>query len=234
MKLRHPLLISFAARIVAWFIRLWVGLCRYKYVPLGPWLNPTAVDLDRRYIFAFWHENLLAPARFHGRPNIHVLISNHADGELIAQVANRLSMKTIRGSTTRGGVEALRTIIRMPEGHVVVTPDGPRGPRRQVQMGMIYLASRTGMPIVCWGVGFDRPWRAKSWDRFCLPRPFHRAVSVTSQPIVVPTDAGRDILEQYRLRVQEQMDYCAEQAERIAAGQMVVSGDAKLAERSAA
>lgn len=216
MKLRHPFVIALAARVIAWFIRVWVGTCRYRYIALGPRLNPTQVDLGRRYIFAFWHENLLAPARFHGRPNIHVLISKHADGELIAQVAQRLSMKTIRGSTTRGGVEALRTIIKMPDGHVVLTPDGPRGPRRRVQPGLIYLAAKTGLPIVCWGVGYNCPWRAKSWDRFCVPRPFHRAVSVTSDPIVVPADVDRETLEQYRVRVQEQMDFCAEQAEALA------------------
>lgn len=216
MKIRNPHLIFIAARIVTWIIRLWIGTCRYRYVNLGPWLNPTKVKLDRRYIFAFWHENLLVPARFHCRPNIHVLISTHADGELIAQVAQHLTMKTIRGSTTRGGVEALRTIMKMPSGHVVFTPDGPRGPRRQVQPGMIYLAAKTGMPIVCWGVGCHRPWRAKSWDRFCLPRPFHRAVSVTAEPITVPRDANRDQLEHYRNLVQQQMDFCSAEAERLA------------------
>jgi lysophospholipid acyltransferase (LPLAT)-like uncharacterized protein len=228
------LLISLAARVVAWFIRIWVGLCRYRYVPLGPPLELTKPGFTGRYIFAFWHENLLIPAYHYSRPNVYILISKHADGEMIAQVSKRLTMQIIRGSTTRGGIEALRGVMRIADGgHLAITPDGPRGPRRQVQMGMIFLASRTGMPIVCWGVGFDRPWRAKSWDRFCVPRPFHKAVSVTTHPIVVPPDADRATLEQYRIRVQEQMDYCAEQAERIAAGKSVVSRDAESAERSA-
>jgi lysophospholipid acyltransferase (LPLAT)-like uncharacterized protein len=228
MKLRHPLLISLAARVIARFIRMWMSLCNYKYVPLGPSLELTKQRFSGRYIFAFWHENLLIPAYHYSRPNVYVLISKHADGELIAQVSERLTMKTVRGSTTRGGVEALRGVMRIEDGgHLAITPDGPRGPRRQVQLGLIFLAAKTGMPIVCWGVGFDRPWRAKSWDRFCLPRPFHKAVSVTSQPIVVPSDADRETLEQYRIRVQEQMDYCAEHAERIAAGQIPVSRDAQ-------
>jgi lysophospholipid acyltransferase (LPLAT)-like uncharacterized protein len=231
MKLRNPLLISLAARIIASFIRIWVGTCRYHYVTLGPWLNPTKVDLDRRYIFAFWHENLLGVAQNHGRPNIHVLISKHADGELIAQVAQHLSMRTIRGSSTRGGVEALRTIIKMPNGHIAVTPDGPRGPRRRVQSGLVFLAAKTSMPVVCWGVGYDRPWRAKSWDRFCVPRPFHSIVGVSSSPIVVPRDADRDMLEKYREKIQQQMDYCAEQAELMAAGKLPIC---RAAQRRAA
>ena len=57
------------------------------------------------------------------------------------------------------------------QAHLVITPDGPRGPRRQVQAGMVYLAARTGVPIVPVGIGYDRPWRTKSWDRFAVPRP---------------------------------------------------------------
>lgn len=235
MKLRHPLLISLAARIVARFIRIWVGLCKYQYVPLGPPLELTKPGFLGRYIFAFWHENLLIPAYHYSRPNVYILISKHADGELIAQVSKRLTMQIIRGSTTRGGIEALRGVMSIADGgHLAITPDGPRGPRRQVQPGMIFMASRTGMPIVCWGVGFDRPWRAKSWDRFCIPKPFRRAVSVSSHPIVVPRDADRETLERFRLIVQEQMDHCAEQAEQIAAGTLTVSRDAEPAKRSAA
>src|SRR5207237_8359267 len=97
MKLRHPLLISLAARVVARFIRIWVGTCRYRYVPLGPPLEPSKPGFKGRYIFAFWHENLLIPAHHYSRPNIHVLISKHADGELISQVSERLTMNTGRG-----------------------------------------------------------------------------------------------------------------------------------------
>ncbi len=229
MKLRHPLLISMAARVIAWSIRRWMGLCKYQYVPLGPPLELTQPGFTGRYIYAFWHENLLIPAYHYSRPNVYVLISKHADGELVAQVSHWLTMKTVRGSTTRGGIEALRGVMRIEDGgHLAITPDGPRGPRRQVQLGSVFLASRTGMPIVAWGVGFDRPWRIKSWDRFCLPRPFRKAISVTSQPIVVPRDADRDILEQYRQIVQHEMDRCAEHAERVA-----VSRDPELAEGSA-
>jgi lysophospholipid acyltransferase (LPLAT)-like uncharacterized protein len=88
------------------------------------------------------------------------------------------------------------------DGHLAITPDGPRGPRRQVQPGVVYLAARLGLPIVPFGVGYDRPWRAKSWDRFAVPRPASRAVLLTDQSISVPPDTGSTMLEDYRLRVE--------------------------------
>jgi hypothetical protein len=122
-----------------------------------------------------------------------------------------------RGSTTRGGVEAIRRLLT--EGkhqHLAMTPDGPRGPRRRVQQGMIYLAARTGLPIVPVGFGFHRPWRLRSWDRFALPRPWSRGTCVTSAPIFVPAEVGKDQLETYRSQVESAMEVVSEAAEQWA------------------
>jgi lysophospholipid acyltransferase (LPLAT)-like uncharacterized protein len=120
---------------------------------------------------------MLLPAYHYARPDIKVLISTHADGQLIAEACQRLGFALARGSSTRGGVEAVRDMLRANDTHLAVTPDGPRGPRRRVQAGVVYLAARTGLPIVPVGFAARRPWRAKSWDRFAVPRPFSRAVT---------------------------------------------------------
>jgi lysophospholipid acyltransferase (LPLAT)-like uncharacterized protein len=143
----------------------------------------------------------LLPAFLYGRPDIAVLVSQHADGQLIAGVAEQLGFATVRGSTTRGASEAGRRLLRR-DGHLAITPDGPRGPRRQVQTGVVYLAAKLGLPIVPFGVGYDQPWRAKSWDRFAIPRPGSRAVLVTDQAMFVPADADRTMLEEHRRRVE--------------------------------
>src|SRR5205807_4997169 len=126
----------------------------------------------------------------------------------LGSLITSLGMGMVEGSATRGGIEAVRKLTREhhPWRHLAVTPDGPRGPRRVVQPGIVYVASRTGMRIVPAGVGYRRPWRAGSWDRFALPKPFSRARCLTAEPIAVPGSLRSTELEPYRLRVQAEMD----------------------------
>jgi lysophospholipid acyltransferase (LPLAT)-like uncharacterized protein len=217
MKLRHPTLIRAAARAGAALIRCWIGSLRLHYCPLGADVDPRRPGYSGRYVYAFWHETLLLPANHFGGAGAYTLISRHADGELIAQVCQRLGIQAVRGSSTRGGVEAVRRLLKLTGPfRVGATPDGPRGPRRQVQPGLVYLASRLGVPIVPTGFGFERPWRMRSWDRFAVPRPFTRATCVTAEPVVVPPDAGRELLEEYRGHVEAVMHDVTAAAERWA------------------
>jgi lysophospholipid acyltransferase (LPLAT)-like uncharacterized protein len=214
MKIRSPWLIWLAALVGASLIRLWIGSVRYRYHPLGPCFDPHRLGIKGRFIYAFWHENILLPLYHYGLPEVHVLVSQHADGEIIAEICRRLNFSLIRGSTTRGGVEAMRQMVRVGStAHVAITPDGPRGPRRCLQPGTIQLASRTGMPIVPFGIGFQKAKRLKSWDRFALPRIGSLATCVTGWPITVPADLDRDQVEKYRLRVQEELDRLTRLAE---------------------
>jgi hypothetical protein len=204
MKIRNPLLIRAASWLGAQLVRGWMRTIRCHYRPLGPNLDPRQEGMTARYIYAFWHENMLLPLSQYARPDIHVLISKHADGQLIAQLARHLGFAVVHGSTTREGIKAVRQMLRLSQNaHLAFTPDGPRGPRRQVQPGLVYLASRTGLPIVPAGIGFARAWRMRSWDRFAVPRPFSWMTCVTPEPIVVPAEADRDELEIYRRRVED-------------------------------
>jgi lysophospholipid acyltransferase (LPLAT)-like uncharacterized protein len=217
MKVRHPWLIKFAGYLIALLVRVWIATLSYRYHWLDENLNPHRRGLRGRYIYIFWHENLLLPLYHYGRSDIWVLISEHADGQLITEVCRHLRFRTVAGSSTRGGVRAIRRMLRLSvHAHLAITPDGPRGPRREVQLGLVYLAARTGLPIVPVGIGYYRPWRAKSWDRFALPRPFSRGNSVTAQPIVVPTDSGKEQLETYRRQIESVMDRVTALAEHWA------------------
>jgi lysophospholipid acyltransferase (LPLAT)-like uncharacterized protein len=104
----------------------------------------------RHLILAFWHaQQLMIPFGYRG-PGSHVLISQHADGEIIARVIARFGHEAVRGSSTRGGAGALRTLIKLGRSgrDLVVTPDGPKGPRQVAKAGVAQLAKATGMPIV--------------------------------------------------------------------------------------
>jgi lysophospholipid acyltransferase (LPLAT)-like uncharacterized protein len=214
MKLRHPFLIKTCGFAAAWAVRLWIGTVRYRYRPLGPNMDPNQARFQGRYIYAFWHENLLVPAYQYGRPDIWVLISQHADGQLIAETCRHLRFKAVRGSTTRGGIEALRTMVKKGQhSHLAITPDGPRGPRRQVQLGLIYMAAKTGLPIVPIGFCHDNAWRLRSWDRFAVPKPWSLSTCVTTDLISVPQDVDKAGLEHYRCRVQSALDLATATAE---------------------
>lgn len=217
MKIRNPTIIKLIGFFGSWFIRLWMATVRYRYRPLGRNVDPWRPDLDGRYIYAFWHENMLVPAYKYGRPDIWVLISQHADGQMIAEVCRHLGFQLVRGSTTRGGAEAVRQMLKLGrEAHLAITPDGPRGPRRQVQAGLIYLAARTGLPIIPIGIGFRSAWRMRSWDRFAVPRPWSFAGCVTAEPINIPPDVDKEQLDQYRLQVEQTMLHVTEVAEQWA------------------
>jgi lysophospholipid acyltransferase (LPLAT)-like uncharacterized protein len=199
MRLRHPALIRAAGVAGSWMLRLWHWTVPFSCQSLGLDVDPRRVPPNQRYLYAFWHEYLLIPTGHFGHANVCALISLHSDGQLITEVARGLGFSAVRGSTTRGGSEAVRGLLRASaHSHLAVTPDGPRGPRRVVQQGLVYLASRARLPVVPMGFGLVRPWRARSWDQMALPRPGCRATCLFGEPIWVPRATGRGELEHYR------------------------------------
>lgn len=213
-------MIRLAAFLAAGLVRVWLSTLRARARSIDGRVHPPD-PAGERLIYAFWHESFLAPAKI--RAPVKVLISQSADGELIAQICQHLGLGTIRGSSKRGGAQALLQLLRDGENmHLALTPDGPRGPRRQVKTGVVLLASLSGLPVVPLGVGFTRAWRFNSWDRFALPRPFSTVVGVLGEPLVIPPDLDHAGIERERRRIEEAMlaaTQAAEQwAEEIVAG----------------
>ncbi len=152
----------------------------------------------RPFIFALWHGQLLPLVVQHRSQGIRILISEHRDGELIAQIAGRLGLASIRGSTTRGGARALLAMCDalLSGSEVAVTPDGPRGPARSFASGTIVAAHRAGAPIVAIGVSASRAWHLSSWDAFMIPKPFARVTVAYSDPMYVEAPDSRVAAEQ--------------------------------------
>jgi len=214
MTFRSRWLVGYLAAALALVIRLWVGTLRVRKLSADGREHPTD-PRQQRYIYIFWHEGLLAPLTTHAK--VRVLISQHTDGELIAQICRRLGIGVIRGSTARGGSQALMEMIRSSgEDHLGITPDGPRGPRRELKPGAVMVASQSGLPIVPVGIAFVRAWRAGSWDRFALPLPFSTLIGVMGEPIEVPADLDRGGLKHWTRHVEEQMGALTEAAENWA------------------
>jgi lysophospholipid acyltransferase (LPLAT)-like uncharacterized protein len=162
----------------------------------------------------FWHENILLPLYLRGGCPLAILLSRHRDADILAEVARQAGFECIRGSTFRGAAPAMRELLRKGrQMHLAITPDGPRGPRRRLAQGAIYLASRLGMPIVVIGVGYDRPWRTPTWDRFAIPRPFTRARAIVSPAIHISPDVDRARTEECRLRLETLLIRLTDEAE---------------------
>jgi lysophospholipid acyltransferase (LPLAT)-like uncharacterized protein len=162
----------------------------------------------KRVIFAFWHGRMLIPAHYYRNKPVKILISRHADGEYIARIITRLGFGTIRGSTSRGAVAALRTMREEAQSgrwDLAITPDGPRGPRFVFQPGAVYVARETGMPILPAGLGFSEAWELGSWDGFKIPRPFAQGRILVGDPVTVPPDAGPEEVERCRRGLEEVM-----------------------------
>ena len=132
-----------------------------------------------------------------------MLLSRHRDADILMDVANFFGFEFVRGSTFGGGGAALRELIEKSRHmNLAITPDGPRGPRRVLAQGPIYLSSKLGMPLVAMGLGYDKPWRLGSWDRFAIPRPCTRARGVVSPAMTIPPNLDRQGVEHYRRQVE--------------------------------
>ncbi|MFH1335408.1 MAG: lysophospholipid acyltransferase family protein, partial [Candidatus Zixiibacteriota bacterium] len=143
---------------------------------------------------------MLIFAYTHRRQRIHVLISQHRDGEYIARIIHRLGFVSVRGSTTRGGPKAIFEICeKIFSGYdVAISPDGPKGPGFEVHPGILYIAQRSQMPILPITNSAQRRWNLSSWDKFLIPQPFSKTVIMLGNPIYVPVEATPEELEEKR------------------------------------
>jgi len=201
---------NLALDLVAWFasliIKTYVLALR---IYSERWLLREPLRPEGPVIAALWHGHMLIPlVIFRDRP-VTVLVSRSRDGERLARVARHFGLGSVRGSTSRGAATAMKELLELAHQnttHIVVTPDGPRGPCHQVAPGVTYLAQKTGFPILPLAVGVDRYWVLPSkWDEFLLPKPFARVLVRRGKFHWVPAELSEEELEECRRRLEEDM-----------------------------
>ncbi len=161
LKVPRPL-VKLGGLVTAEAIRAWMSTldCRAAWYDRS--VDP-ALGIGGPRIYIFWHENILAPLYWRGHCRLTMLLSQHNDADILARIAYHFGFDCVRGSTYRGGARAIWELFdRSQRQHLTITPDGPRGPRRKLAQGSIYLASRLQLPLVVVGIGYDRPWRARA------------------------------------------------------------------------
>jgi lysophospholipid acyltransferase (LPLAT)-like uncharacterized protein len=153
-------------------------------------------------IYVVWHGRLLLMPwintwlrRNHGARGVTVLTSHSRDGELASAYVRRFGLDVVRGSSSRGGVVALRALVgALRASHdIALVPDGPRGPRHRLQPGAVALAALTGAPVVPVACGVRPARRLSTWDGMLVPAPFARCGVVFGAPVTIARDSDRDI-----------------------------------------
>jgi lysophospholipid acyltransferase (LPLAT)-like uncharacterized protein len=200
------LLFNVAPPLAHLYIRLLHGTMRIEV------RGERALESARRdpghYILCFWHSRFVLMPYCYPGPRIVVLSSNHRDAEALVRILRKFGIEQARGSSTSGGATGLRQILRkVEEGcDVGLTPDGPRGPRRRVQPGVVAVARFTGLPIIPVTFSAAPSRRLRTWDRTLLPKLFSRGLFVYGDPVVVPRDATPQVQEERRLALEAELD----------------------------
>jgi lysophospholipid acyltransferase (LPLAT)-like uncharacterized protein len=176
-------------------------------------------------IYTVWHGQILLLPLINGRRyRLHALTSRSRDGEILSRFVEGFGIRVVRGSSSRGGPRALRTlarVIRETGENVLIVPDGPRGPRHIAQHGAVMLAKMTGAPMVPLAFGAAPCRVLGSWDAFVVPYPFARAAVVFGEPIAVAPEAEREALETKRQELESALNHLSAEAARVAGGRHV-------------
>ncbi len=179
-----------ATELTARLVRLLAVTWRYR---VRGWQHVQAArEAGRPIIYVLWHSRIL-PLLYHRRgEGMALLISRHRDGGYLAELSERWGYRVVRGSSQRGGEAGLLGLVRhlRSGGEVALTPDGPRGPAEQVKPGALAAAQHADALVVAAGARASSAWWIRSWDRFCIPKPYAAVEVVYSAPFGVA--AGKD------------------------------------------
>lgn len=200
-----------AIAVGPWLLRALYATWRVKILNDGGWRALRSAG--QPFVFSLWHGELLPLVIEHRNEGVRIVISEHGDGEVIAQIAQRLGLASIRGSSSRGAARALLAMCDALSGgaEVAVTPDGPRGPAHKYAGGALVAAQRAHAPIVAIRVAVSSAWRLRSWDAFMIPKPFAAVNIAYSDPVYVEAEDARAAAEQ-TARFEELMEVTADRA----------------------
>jgi len=199
-----------AGKLAALLMRV-VGLT-LRYEVNDPSGQKTKAKEGVPVIWIFWHNCLFASPltkkRYSGSAKASALASASKDGAIIESLVASFGVKTVRGSSSRRGVAALIALKKALKAgeQLFITPDGPRGPRYELQPGVIKLAQSSGVPIIPVRFEHSSSWRLNSWDRFYIPKPFSKITAHVGHAIDVPAKLDAEEFERYRERVQNTLN----------------------------
>lgn len=203
-RLRQRVSLAVLPPVAAFVLKTVAATCRFE-VQGRQHLDATIASHGRALI-GIWHEILaLAACQFRNTGG-HTLTSYSYDGEMAARVVRHFGLHALRGSSSKGGAEALRDMAEAVQQVTFLgfTLDGPRGPRRAAKPGIAVLSARTGIPVVPMAMAAEPAWRLRSWDRFIFPKPGARIMVAFGAPIA-PAEETEASVERMRLEVETRL-----------------------------
>jgi lysophospholipid acyltransferase (LPLAT)-like uncharacterized protein len=208
MKIRNPFANWLIARIGTWCLRalfLTVRIEHHKVAADGTPYGRAAGAT--RFCFCMWHDAIVTAVYSLRTYKLAGLISRHQDGGYLAHAVRLAGITPVRGSASRGGAQATKQLIDQPDLHVCITPDGPRGPRRVMKDGIVYLSSRTGRPVVPTTLTGTSYWSVPGgWSDMMVPKPFSKMILLAGGPIEVDPDLDREQISEVTEKIQKEMD----------------------------
>ena len=204
-SLLYNLSVTVLPFVISVILRLWFATC--KVVEHG-FENRRQVDRGNSVIAVFWHYSLVYIFYHLRKDRAAVLVSASEDGEYIARLAHCLNFDTIRGSSNRRGLLALKEMLAYLDegGNAGIVADGSQGPPQVAQAGTILLASKSGAPILPVAWSASRSFAFNSWDHTCIPKPFSRIDFFYGAPLFIPQGLERKEIEHYRQLLEQQMN----------------------------
>jgi lysophospholipid acyltransferase (LPLAT)-like uncharacterized protein len=230
VRLRNSVIERWSARAAVAAASALFATVRRRMIYEDPETSPYRQPTHATYLFSVWHDSLLMPLFLGRQPRTVALVGMHQDGTFLKHSLAALGIPAVRGSSSRGGAEAVSQLLsNHAEDHIVVTPDGPRGPRRRMKPGIAFLASRTGKPVVATAFACRKFWSVGSgWTSLAIPRPWTTIYAMAGDGVRVPPDADKQTLRDYTARIQAEMDRLNGLVENMAAGNEEVSGRMKM------
>ncbi|MCP4172717.1 MAG: lysophospholipid acyltransferase family protein [Fuerstiella sp.] len=208
MKIRNQLANWLIARIGTWCLRALFLTVRVEHhkvetdgTPYGRAAGPT------RFCFCMWHDAIVTAVYSLKTDKLAGLISRHQDGGYLAHAVKLAGITPVRGSASRGGAQATKQLIDQPDLHVCITPDGPRGPRRVMKDGVVYLSSRTGRPVIPTTLTGTNYWSVPGgWSDMMVPKPFSKMILLAGPAIEVDPNLNREQISEVTETIQKEMD----------------------------
>ncbi|MDA1232053.1 MAG: lysophospholipid acyltransferase family protein [Planctomycetota bacterium] len=220
MKIRSRWLNIVLSYLATFCLRLLFLSVRVRHLKVVDDATPYSLPVSQqRFTFSMWHDQILMAVFSRRTWNLAGLISQHRDGDYLADSVLIAGIQPVRGSTSRGGAEAVREILNRPDLHLAMTPDGPRGPRREMKEGIVYISSRSGRPVVPTALTCNRFWAIPGhWSDMAIPKPFSKVILIAGTPIPVPPDLPREEMTAWAEFVSLEMGRLEQIATRIQNG----------------
>jgi lysophospholipid acyltransferase (LPLAT)-like uncharacterized protein len=212
-SLKKKMVASLGPWFAYWAIKILGRTMRFEEV--NPEIPRSLWERGIPGIGAFWHGRLLMMPWVYKGKRLSFLVSPHRDGQVVGKALHRFGFHSILGSSTRKGFSAFKEMVKVNQdgSDIAITPDGPRGPRYRVQIGVIELAKLTGRPVVPLAFSASKRKVFKTWDHFLLPYPFSKGVFIWGEPIHVDPNGDRAHLEEKGILLERRLNELTEKAD---------------------